>query len=132
MVDKFDRKKGEFTISLATPLYFLQREWKVAILDCGFSKDFVGQKKTDSSDLIHITTGLIETSLVCNREEWLLILLPHPGKTLLFQSFSIPQFKRVAAPQCSKLTFSFVASDGAAVSLPADTHFYMTLLFDTI
>ncbi len=65
--------------SVVTSLNFF-RAWKVAVLEYGFGKDFIGKNK----DLIHITTELVESSLFCSREEWLLISIPNPGKTLLY------------------------------------------------
>ncbi len=127
LAENFDKKLGQFTICLATPLYFFQ-DWKAAVLEYGFRKGFA-----EEQELIHITTDLVESQLICNREERILASLPNPGKIPLFRSYPVPHYKRIVLPQCAKLTFSFINSDGAPVSFTNEsTFFYMTLLFEVI
>ncbi len=128
LAENFDKKLGQFTICLATPLYFSFQDWKVAVLEYGFRKGFA-----EKQELIHITTDLVESQLICNREERILVSLPDPGKIPLYRSYPVPRYKRIVQPQCAKLTFSFIKSDGTPVSITnGSAFFYMTLLFDVI
>ncbi len=87
LADSFDTEHGQFTVSLATPLYF-SNDWKVAVIEYAFMQSFQRDK-----ELIHITSDLVESQLICNQEERLLITVPHTSKTPLYRAAITPYFK---------------------------------------
>ncbi len=127
LADTFDKNLGQFTVSLATPIYFNDGNWKVAVLEYGFMEGF-----TKDKELFYITSEMVESQLICSQEQRVLITAPRIGRMPIFRSLVVPQFKRVAIPHCAKLTFSFITSDGNPVTLPGRTRFFMTLFFDRI
>ncbi len=44
LADTFDKNLGQFTVSLATPIYF-NGNWKVAVLEYGFMEGFIKDKE---------------------------------------------------------------------------------------
>ncbi len=43
LAENFDKNTGQFTVSLATPIYF-NGNWKVAVLEYGFLEGFTMDK----------------------------------------------------------------------------------------